>query len=113
MLSKLFTQSHQAEKVKLRLVSGCNQNKRYCSFKWTVKPLGVCSLWGVEGSHSPAGSLGLDGGEPEARLALQRCVRLLLGQDFSQAPGPASCHRPCQSCKSGEGGLAPAWQEQT
>lgn len=42
-LSKLFTQSHQAEKSKLRLISDFNQNKLYYSFNWTVKPFWVCS----------------------------------------------------------------------
>lgn len=43
MLSKLFTQSHQAEKAKLRLISGSNQNKLYYRLNWTVKPFGLCS----------------------------------------------------------------------
>ena len=55
MLSKLFTQSHQAEKFKLRLISGFNQNKLYYSFNWTVKPFRVCSIcWTCRTQdHSP------------------------------------------------------------
>lgn len=42
MLSKLFTQSHRAERFKLRLISGFNQNKLRYSFDWPVEPRRAC-----------------------------------------------------------------------
>lgn len=111
MLSKLFTQSHQAEKFKLRLISGFNQNKLYCSFKWTVKPLGSahCGVWSA--APSSAGSLGLEGAEPGAASLCRAAFGFCSARTSARLPGQAPVTAPASPVSQERGagsGLAGA-----